>query len=244
VFAQTAAPPPPPLFQAPAPPVAAGARTLADVICDPSLSLGSGFLCDALTATGLLALLATPGPFTVFVPTCACADVARGVRVRVACAAFAELLRLLCLVFRNAAWYAALVRLGVTKEELWEDPSLTEVVANHVVRGMLPCKSLFYGQTLPTLHRSAPNVARELRTAAANGVVRAAARKHAPYAAHQRARAGHKPGVRSALLGFASRGACVRVTLLRQQPRQQLIYTMRRCTRTRCSSTSLWRAAK
>jgi hypothetical protein len=73
---------------------------------------------------------------------------------------------------RNAAWYACLVQLGVTKEELWEDPSLTEVVANHIARGVLPANSLFYGQRVETLHRNSPNVARELRSASASGMVR------------------------------------------------------------------------
>ncbi len=67
---QQDAPPPPPLFQAPSPPVAGGARTLGDLVCDPAWALQRGFLCDAATATGLLALLGTAGPWTLFVPTC------------------------------------------------------------------------------------------------------------------------------------------------------------------------------
>ena len=133
--------PPPPLYVAPPPPAATGARALADVVCDAALAFLQGFMCDALTATGLLQLLATAGPFTLFMPT-------------------------------NVAWYTTLVQLGLTKEELFEDPSLTEIVANHVVQGLYPSGALFYGQQLETMHRSAPNVARELRSAAASGVVR------------------------------------------------------------------------
>ena len=73
---------------------------------------------------------------------------------------------------RNIAWYAALVQLGTTKDELWEDPSLTEVLANHVARGVMPVSTLSYGQAIQTLHRSAPSVSRELRNAAASGAVR------------------------------------------------------------------------
>ena len=135
---QTAAPPPPPLFASPPPAAGGGLRLLGDLVCDASAAWQTGFLCDALTATGLLALLATPGPFTIFAPS-------------------------------NLAWYACLVQLGVTKDELFEDPSLTEVVANHVVRGVLLSSTLFYGQTIATLHSSAPAVSRELRAAAAAG---------------------------------------------------------------------------
>ena len=139
---QVAAPPPPPVYFAPPPPGPTGARTLADVVCDPTSALQQGFMCDALTATGLLQLLSTAGPFTLFMPC-------------------------------NTAWYNLLVQLGLTKEELFEDASLVEVLANHIVRGIFPSSSLYYGQQLETLHRSAPSVSRELRSAAASGVVRA-----------------------------------------------------------------------
>ena len=138
---QVFAPSPPPLYVAPPPPAPTGARALADVVCDAALAFQHGFFCDALTATGLLQLLATAGPFTLFAPS-------------------------------NVAWYASLVQLGLTKEELFEDPSLVEIIANHIVRGLFPSASLFYGQQLETLHRSAPSVSRELRSAAASGVVR------------------------------------------------------------------------
>ena len=138
---QVAAPLPPPLYFTPPPPGPTGARTLADLVCDPASSLQQGFMCDALTATGLLQLLSAGGPFTLFMPC-------------------------------NAAWYTLLVQLGLTKEELFEDASLAEVVANHIVRGLFASSSLYYGQQLETMHRSAPSVSRELRSAAASGVVR------------------------------------------------------------------------
>ena len=142
---QVAAPPPPPLYLSSPPPGPTGPRTLADVVCDPTSSMQQGFMCDALSATGLLQLLTTAGgPFTLFMPC-------------------------------NAAWYTLLVQLGLTKEELQEDASLTEVLANHIVRGLIPSSSLYYGQQLETMHRSAPSVSRELRSAAASGVVRASA---------------------------------------------------------------------
>jgi len=136
---QAIAPQSPPLYGSPPPAAATGTRALADVVCDPALAFQHGFFCDALTATGLLQLLATPGPFTLFVPT-------------------------------NTAWYTTLVQLGLTKEELFEDPSLTEIAANHLVRGLYPSSSLYYGQQLDTMHRSAPSVSRELRSATASGV--------------------------------------------------------------------------
>jgi hypothetical protein len=145
---QASAPPSPPLYVPPPPSVATGARALSDVVCDPALAFQHGFLCDALTATGLLQLLSTAGPYTLFVPC-------------------------------NAAWYTTLVQLGLTKDELFEDPALTEIVANHIVRGMYPSGALYYGQQLETMHRSAPSVSRELRSAAASGVVRTPALTHA-----------------------------------------------------------------
>ena len=65
----------------------------------------------------------------------------------------------------NRAWYAALARLGVTKEDLFEDPSLTEVLLHHASRKELFSENLFFGQKIPTLHVSAPSVSRALRAA-------------------------------------------------------------------------------
>ena len=65
----------------------------------------------------------------------------------------------------NRAWYAALARLGVTKEDLFEDPALTEVLLHHASRKELFSENLFFGQKIPTLHVSAPSVSRALRAA-------------------------------------------------------------------------------
>lgn len=97
-----------------------------------------GFFADALVATGLLGLLASPGPFTVFAPS-------------------------------NRAWYRALSALGATKEDVFEDPALTEVMLYHVARGETYTSGMFFGQKVPTLHTSAPSVARAMRDAVAVG---------------------------------------------------------------------------
>ena len=97
-----------------------------------------GFFADALVATGLLGLLASPGPFTVFAPS-------------------------------NRAWYRALSALGATKEDVFEDPALTEVMLYHVARGETYTSGMFFGQKVPTLHTSAPSVARAMRDAVAAG---------------------------------------------------------------------------
>ena len=70
----------------------------------------------------------------------------------------------------NRAWYAALVRLGVTKEDLFEDPALTEVLLHHASRKELFAEDFFFGQKIPTLHMSAPSVSRALRSAVDAGV--------------------------------------------------------------------------
>lgn len=69
----------------------------------------------------------------------------------------------------NRAWYSALVSLGVTKEDVFEDPSLTEVIMHHVHRGEVFSESMFFGRKIPTLHLSAPNVARSVRAALESG---------------------------------------------------------------------------
>ena len=74
-----------------------------------------GFFADALVATGLLGLLASPGPFTVFAPS-------------------------------NRAWYRALSALGATKEDVFEDPALTEVMLYHVARGETYTSGMFSGR--------------------------------------------------------------------------------------------------
>ena len=70
----------------------------------------------------------------------------------------------------NRAWYAALVKLGVTKEDLFEDPALTEVLLHHASRRELFAEDLFFGQKIPTLHMSAPSVSRALRSAVSAGI--------------------------------------------------------------------------
>ena len=69
----------------------------------------------------------------------------------------------------NRAWYSALVSLGVTKEDVFEDPSLTEVIMHHVHRGEVFSESMFFGKKIPTMHMSAPNVARSVRAALESG---------------------------------------------------------------------------
>ena len=98
-----------------------------------------GFFADALVATGLLGLLASPGPFTVFAPS-------------------------------NRAWYRALSALGATKEDVFEDPALTEVMLYHVARGETYTSGMFFGQKVPTLRPALPNVPlRAMRDAVAAG---------------------------------------------------------------------------
>ena len=70
----------------------------------------------------------------------------------------------------NRAWYAMLVKLGVTKEDLFEDPSLTEVILHHASRRELFSQNMFFGQKVPTLHMSAPSVSRALRAAVNAGI--------------------------------------------------------------------------
>lgn len=70
----------------------------------------------------------------------------------------------------NRAWYAALVKLGVTKEDLFEDPALTEVLLHHASRRELFAEDLFFGQKVPTMHMSAPSVSRALREAVRSGI--------------------------------------------------------------------------
>ena len=70
----------------------------------------------------------------------------------------------------NRAWYAMLVNLGVTKEDLFEDPSLTEVLLHHATRREIFSQQMFFGQKIPTLHMSAPSVSRALRAAVNAGM--------------------------------------------------------------------------
>lgn len=151
---QVAAPSPPPLFRVPPPPAAPTLmRTLGSLVCDRSDLLG--VMCDALIASGLLNVLQGPGPYTLFVPRCVASGTA------VASDNVSD---------SNLAWYAALSKLGSTKEELFADPALTEVLAHHLTRGILPKSSFQYGQHIQTLQRSAPSVAREARSATAGGM--------------------------------------------------------------------------
>ena len=69
----------------------------------------------------------------------------------------------------NRAWYRALVSLGVTKEDVFEDPSLTEVIMHHIHRGEIYAEQMFFGKKVPTMHMSAPNVARSVRAALESG---------------------------------------------------------------------------
>jgi uncharacterized surface protein with fasciclin (FAS1) repeats len=70
----------------------------------------------------------------------------------------------------NRAWYDALVSLGVTKEDIYEDPALTEVMMYHVARRELYTHGMFFGQKIPTMHTAAPNIARAARAAIEQGV--------------------------------------------------------------------------
>jgi uncharacterized surface protein with fasciclin (FAS1) repeats len=70
----------------------------------------------------------------------------------------------------NRAWYRALVNLGVTKEDLFEDPALTEVMLHHASRAEIFSEQFFFGQKIPSLHMSAPSVSRALRTAVNAGI--------------------------------------------------------------------------
>ena len=63
-----------------------------------------------------------------------------------------------------------LVNLGVTKEDLFEDPSLTEVLLHHATRREIFSQQMFFGQKIPTLHMSAPSVSRALRAAVNAGM--------------------------------------------------------------------------
>ena len=52
---------------------------------------------------------------------------------------------------------------------MFEDPSLTEVIMHHVHRGEVFSESMFFGKKIPTMHMSAPNVARSVRAALQSG---------------------------------------------------------------------------
>ena len=69
----------------------------------------------------------------------------------------------------NRAWYQALVSLGATKEDVFEDPALTEVIMYHVARREVYTHGMFFGQKIPTMHTAAPNVARAARAALDQG---------------------------------------------------------------------------
>ena len=60
----------------------------------------------------------------------------------------------------NRAWYRALSALGATKEDVFEDPALTEGMLYHVARGETYTSGMFFGQKVPTPHTSAPGAER------------------------------------------------------------------------------------
>ena len=69
----------------------------------------------------------------------------------------------------NRAWYEALSDLGATKEEVFQDPALTEVLTYHASRSEVYTHGMFFGQKIPTMHATAPSVARAMRDAVSAG---------------------------------------------------------------------------